>query len=666
MNKKIKKEYEEDQKEIPSVDYSEDEGRYRGYLIKQLTIAATERDKNHPEFDDMSYLDWHEKNAKAANAYIPPKKNKTDTRIVTGTTQEKGITLLSALLNYNLEPNISAFDKTDLPVAEIGENMEDMVLKSRKIEDYDNKKVLIYKELLDQGTAFTEETLVEENKILKKCNFNFSEGVKLNKLKWTEKIKKMESRCNTNLLSGTKVYLGNMREFHINNQPFIFTYETIPYRKAEVVYRNWERWENVPRKVVKISPIEGADTVYTDWTLDGVDQDMVEIIKYQDKWNNEYMIMINGIMMLPVGFPLTAVSPSGEYTIAKGVAEPISEFFPYGKSSPAKSKTDQEVLDEMLKLIVLKTQQSFKPSMANRTKRILSARIFDPGTVHADVDPNMIKPIVEPTGVTPGEFSAFELVKKIIDEKTVSPQFSGQSSTGAQTATEIMELKKQQMMKLGLLIWGVMDLEKQMAWLRVQNILENWTKPIDTKVDELKKKVTDVYKTITVETTLDGGQKGMKTIEFNPELTQNLSRKQIEAEEKFLSEPGREIKKTYIDPNVLRSLKLIWFITINPTEKDSSELDRVLFTQNIKDAAELFGFQALNLDYLRERFAILAKEDPSKFFIKGVPSMPMAEQEMAMKVAPGSTGKRSGSDVGSQLAEGIQKPSLKEMVGASK
>jgi len=74
----------------------------------------------------------------------------------------------------------------------------------------------------------------------------------------------------------------------------------------------------------------------------------------------------------------------------------------------------------------------------------------------------------------------------------------------------------------------------------------------------------------------------------------------------------------------------------------------------------------LNLDYLRERFAILAKEDPSKFFIKGVPSMPMAEQEMAMKVAPGSTGKRSGSDVGSQLAEGIQKPSLKEMVGASK
>jgi len=465
--------------------------------------------------------------------------------------------------------------------------------------------------------------------------------------------------CKSTLISGTKVYLGNMREFHMANQPFVFTKEIIPYRKAESIYRNWERWEHVPKKIRKTTESDGSDeTIYTDWSLDGVDKDMVEIIKYQDKWNNEYMILVNGVMMLPVGFPLEAVSPSGEYTIAKGVAEPISEFFPYGKSSPAKSKADQEVLDEMIKLMVLKTQQSYKPPMANRTKRVLSSRIFHPGTIHADIDPNMIKPIITPTGVTPAEFSAFELVKKIIDEKTVSPQFSGQSATGTQTATEIMELKKQQMMKLGLLIWGVMDLEKQMCWLRIQNILENWTKPIDNKVDDIKGELSNVYRTISIDTTLEGGQKGTKMIEFNPELSQSLSSEQVKAEEDFLSTPSKEVRKAYINPDVLRALKYIWFITITPTEKDSSELDRVLFTQNIKDASELFGFQSMNLEYLRERFAILAKEDPSKFFIKGVPSVPMAMQEMEQG------NKRSGGDMGSQMAEGIQKPSLKEMVGA--
>ena len=655
MNK-IEKDYE-DKKEVAVIEYSQEETDYRDYLIQQMQMAANARNKQHPEFDDMTYLEWHERNAKAANAYIPPKKNATDTRIVTGTTQEKGITLLSALLNYNLEPNIIAFDKNDLPIADIGENMEDMVLKSREVDNYDCKRALIYKELLDQGTAFTEESWVEESSLDKKYDFDFSDGVKINKMKWSEKIKTVFKGARTSLISGVKVYLGNMREFHINKQPFIFTAEIVPYRQAQAIYRNWERWDKVPKKIKKSMPSQDAETIYTNWSVQEVEDNMVEIIKYQDKWNNEYMIMINGVMMLPVGFPLTAVSPSGEYTISKGVAEPISEFFPYGKSSPAKSKTDQEVLDEMLKLIVLKTQQSFKPSLANRTKKVLSQKIFIPGTVHADIDPNMIQPIIDGKGVTPAEFSAFELVKRIIDEKTTSPQFSGTSGSGTQTATEVMELKKQQMMKLGLLIWGVMDFEKQMAWLRIQTILEHWTKPIDTKVDEVKGGLTNVYKTISVNTTLNGGQKGTKIIEFNPELANTLSGEQIKAEEDFLSTGGREVRKTYINPNVLRILKMLWYITINPTEKDSSELDRVLFTQNIKDAAELFGFQSLNLDYLRERFAILSKEDPTKFFIKGVPSMPMAMQEMAQ-------GKRSGGDLGSQMAEGIEKPSLKEMIGA--
>ncbi len=660
MGKKIEKDYESKEETPNAVDYSVKEATYRGYLIGQLQTAADERNKTHPEFDEMTYLEWHESNAKAANAYIPPKKNKTDTRIVTGTTQEKGITLLSSLLNYNLEPNIVAFDKHDLPINELGENMEAMIKKSRKIEDYDGKRALIYKELLDQGTCFTEEMWVEESRIAKKYKFDFSEGVKINKLTWTEKIKTVFSGCRTTLMSGVKVYLGNMREYHMTNQPFVYSRETIPYRKAESIYRNWERWTSVPKKAVKITPTEGDETIYTDWCLEEISQDMVEVVKYQDKWNNEYMIMLNGVMMLPVGFPLTAISPSGEYTISKGVAEPISEFFPYGKSSPAKSKTDQSVLDEMLKLMVLKTQQSFKPSMANRTKKVLSQRIFQPGTIHNDIDPNMIKPMIDPSGITPAEFSAFELVKKIIDEKTVSPQFSGNSATGTQTATEIMELKKQQMMKLGLLIWGVMELEKQMAWSRIHTIIENWTKPIDTKVDELKGELVDVYRTISVETTLEGGQKGIKSIEFNPELAGTLTPEQIKAEENMLSTPKQEVRKTYMNPEVLRSLKLIWYMTINPTEKDSSELDRVFFTQNIKDAAELFGFQSLNLEYLRERFAILAKEDPSKFFIKGVPSMPMVGEE---KMAAAG-GQRSGGDIGSQMAEGIQKPSLKEMVGA--
>jgi len=645
--------------QAPRVDYTTEELAYRGELIQKLTSAKNQRDTDHTEFNDMDYYTWHEKNAKAANSYIPPKKNRTDTRIVTGTTQEKVVTLLSALLNYNLEPNIAAFDEKDNVINEIGENMEDLVRKSRTMEDYDEKRVLIYKELLDQGTCYVEEIYTENYINEKKQKFDWSEGVKIENLKWKDNPKKISGNCSVNLLSGTNVYLGNIKEYDISKQPFLFTKEIIPYSRAKAIYGKWERWENVPKKIVKFDSDNNGTTAYTDWSLEELETDMVEVIKYQNKFDNEFMIMLNGINMLPAGFPLTAISPSGEYTIVKGIAEPISKFFAYGKSSPSKSKADQEVLDEMLRMIVLKTQQSFMPPYSNRTKKLLSSKIFFPGTITPDIDANMLQPIGDTKGVSQAEFNSFELIKRLIDEKTVSPTFSGQVSQESKTATEILEVKKQQMMKLGLLIHGVMTMERQLAWLRVQNILEHWTKPVDKEIDNIKNELVDVYKSITVETSLENGQKGMKTIEFNPELSEVLTPEQIKAQEDFLSKSGKEVRKVYINPTILRVLKAAWYIVINPTEKDSSELDRVLFTQNIKDAAEIFGMQSLNMEYLRGRFAILAKEDPEKFFIKGSPMMPMPEEANA-------GGTRSSGKIGSQLAEGIQQPSLNELVGVQK
>jgi hypothetical protein len=132
-------------KEKPRLEYSQEEEDYRAFLIKRLTKAENDRNDNHIEFDDQDYVTYHETNAKAANSYIPPKKNKQDTRIVTGTTHEKEITLWSALLNYNLEPNIEAYSEKDLPINELGNTIEDLIKKSREIEKYDDKRVLIYK-----------------------------------------------------------------------------------------------------------------------------------------------------------------------------------------------------------------------------------------------------------------------------------------------------------------------------------------------------------------------------------------------------------------------------------------------------------------------------------------------------------------------------------------
>ncbi len=649
-----------EEEQTPKVAYSDEEVAYRAKIIRRLERARRQRDATHPELDDMDYLTYYETNAKAANSYIPPKENKDDTRVVTGTTHEKTMTLLSALLNYNLEPNIEAFDTEDGYVPELGDHMEDMVKKSREIEDWDSKKPLVYKEYLDQGDCFVEEAWTQQFRVEKALQMDWSEGVKMNAAKWESDLKKAYEGCTANLLIGTKVLKGNFKQLDMRKQPYIATVESVPYEEAKSIYGKWERWAFVPKKVVKEATV-GGNVQFADWTLVEQEEDMVEVIKYQDKWGNDFMIMLNGVMMLPIkdrdnGFPLTAISPSGEYTVVQGSAEPISQYFGVSKSVPAKTKVDQQTLDEFIKLIILKSQQSWKPPMANNTKKVLSKKIFSPGHIQNDIDPSKLTPIFGqlPLGVTPAEFSAFQLIKQIVDEKSVSPVFSGDQQGGSQTATEILEIKKQQMMKLGLTIWGIIQMEKQLAWLRVHNIMANWTKPIDRKVDEATNKLKDVYRSITVDTSFDNGVEGQKIIDMNPDMANTQTPGQVKAQEAFLSrEFQRPIRKVYLNPIELSAMKYVWYIVITPTEKNTSDLQRAMFVNNIKEAAMIFGVQSLNMDYLKERFAVLAKEDPKKFWSQqpAAPAMPVAPPGAA-GAPPGAAG--PPQDMAAMMMKGMQ------------
>lgn len=599
-----------------SVPYTNDEIAYRSFLIQRLEKARDQRELEYKEFDDFNYSNWYDDNAKAANSYNPPKVNKEDTRIVTGTTLEKENTLLSALLNYNLEPDIIAYDKNNVAIQELGNTMEDLVEKSRGMEEYDEKRPLIYKELLDQGTCFVEEVKREQIKVVKTMKGDAWKqgGLSFSKLKWETALKKTYAECETNLLEGKAVYLGNIREYFLNKQPYAFIYDTIPYDEAKYLYGDWERWKFVPRKVNRINTERLEEEEYRDWTLLEIDNDLVEVIKYQDPLNNEMMIMLSGVMMLPTGFPLTAISPSGKFTFAKGDVQPISKFFAYSKSIPAKTKVDQATIDEMLRLILLKTKQSFMPPLANRSNRVLSRKIFYPGQITQGLNADDLQPIGDNAGVSVAEFNTFELIKKLIDEKTVSPTFGGDQSSGQTTATEIDAMQKQQMMKMGSIILGVIAMERQLVELRIHNILATWTEPVDTRVDEVRNEIENIYRTISIETSFENGQKGEKIIDFDPRKAIGTSPEDIYIEEEKLKKKGRNVRIVFLNPEVLHSIETNWRIVISPTQRGSSQLDRVLFTQNLMDAMNLFGPQAINMDYVKERFAILAKEDPNKFF----------------------------------------------------
>jgi hypothetical protein len=145
-----------DLKIVPIV-YTPKEYKHYGALVRRLCEMRNERDRVHQELDGMTYLEYYDNNRRKDLAYIPPKNNRNDIRLSSGVTREKDTSLVSTILNLDLVPDIKAFDKDNHFINELGENMGDLVKKSRELEDWDLYRSKIYRELFAQGDVFIQE-----------------------------------------------------------------------------------------------------------------------------------------------------------------------------------------------------------------------------------------------------------------------------------------------------------------------------------------------------------------------------------------------------------------------------------------------------------------------------------------------------------------------------
>jgi len=624
--------------------YSDVEKSFYSTLKERLLSAKRQRDTSYPEFDDTTYLRWREENYRARNAYLRARKNEQDTRVVTGTTREKVNTIGSFILSLNLEPDIEAYDMNDRFVQEFGLVLEDLVKKSYEVEigDWDVKEMLLVDEFLTHGDVFAEErydqVLIPEKELTEMGN-------SFDKIKWENRLDRVLGSITTQMLNGANVYLGNIREPILEKQPFIGIRRVIPRSEAVTMYGEWERWKNVPDTLIEINGSENADYAeWYGWTLEEFKNNYTEEIRFFDPWTNSFQIILNGVMMLPVlgtvekpnCFPLSALLGESVYPLAQGSFEKRPDFA-YSPSVPSKTKCDQAVMDEMMRAIVLKTQKSFMPPLANRGKA-LSKKVFFPGTITDDVNPEHISEIGRNEGVTQSEFNTFQFLKSIVDEKTISPVMEGQAMPGKQTAREIVELKQQSMMKAGKIIIGWTSFRKKLIHLRLSNILKNWTEQEDVKLIPVEEgaKALPQYKTVSVATSIEG-RDGRRIIKFNQNV---LSDEQTMAEEELLSSMhGETVRVNYVNPDMIKALRMTYLVNMEPTQKETGVLRAAKFEELVQKSLAIFApFGKMpNMDYAGDRMAQLNGESPERFW-QQTPNPMQAQQAQMQGQMPGQEG----------------------------
>lgn len=677
---------------VPELEYSDEAKKHILFRRQRMVASRDIREGSHEEWDDMSFLKWYDVLKKLDDQYVAPRKNKQDTSINTGTVRDKDTALLEYAMKYDFEPVAQVFDDSDEMLEELAEVGEDLVRKSLIIESFKDKARLIIRSMIAFGTAMVEDRYVERWAIEKE----FGKGAQLGsaQVQWKERKTKQYDGCDAKLWDLRKVYFGDIRKFFLNGpqgQPYMFTVEYESYDVVKQFFGDWERFKYVPNYVVATPELTAPSSYSSWWTLQPVSLNYCELVRYYDPVMNEYAFTINGVDMLPIqekkitekqgettvertlvsGFPLTAMSPSGYIPFAKYDLEPMHDFA-YSKPQPAKMRVWQDVENMIVKLFIGMMKQKAKPTMGNKSGRTFGDEVTDPATVISDIREGDIFPVLPNfQGVMPADFSFYEMIKKELSKNSVEDSFQGiNPSQSDKTATQEMNEMKAMSLKVGALFDGIVSGHSQLFWLRTWNISKNWTKPVDSRVDAFNKQIVQLYRTVSMPTEIDGGQKAMKKIVFTKDTTMGVSQKDEDAEYKksgrsLRSEAvhqeevdygkkngGTEARIRYLHVEQFAAMKFTWYYTCVPVPNGTDPLSYMMFAKQITDAIAMFGPDSLNVKKLKHRFATLTGNDFDTWFLNEKELQQKQAQAQQQAAAAGQDPNANGGNQGAVKAPG--------------
>lgn len=612
------------------------------FYFNRVTEARDQRGGFLSYFDDLSYEGDYVLNQQARNSYLRKKMNDDEVRIVTGTTEKKIETVVNELLLLNLQPEITAYDNNGLEIEDLGQEIGDIIKRTNEIEHDDDVWQEAVLELVSQRAVFVEEV-------------------------WIDKVdpknkKKRIQRAEKRLINGLQMFLGDITipAYRFNDQPYIIKYERMTYKEAKTYYGEWENWKYVvpgPANMDKYG-------INYKWRFGTTQKNEVEIIHYMSAADNEYMIIIQDVMMMePSPLPWNYEG----YNISMTTLKSLSTDFAYGKPLTASAKTLQALENEMIRNLVRKFRQAIEPPIGVSVGKIFSKDMWSPASISQGVSKNDFSRLIEHDGVTNSEFAMFDLITRKAEEFVGSSMVNNTTSKKVPTATQIQEQQKQAAKLLGLAVYAIMRLKRNLTQMRINSVLTDYLEPIGKKYDPQTQKIKNTHHTFSIkEGTFENGQKGKKVISLMDRSLTDMEEKAILDYEKEQEQAGHPIRIKTINVNLLSKFPILWNVNVTSQDRDSTALNKAMFTDQINQANTVSQLtqRPLNPDTWIERFETTWKAKDS--FQKQAPTqlgggqqgngVQGQAQDLLSKIG------ELGGGVASKLApDGPQKPSLNTM-----
>lgn len=616
---------------------------YKTRLEKARDVRSLPRE----EWDNLDFESYILFCRQTKNSYLRPKINDKEVRVGSADVEKKVESVANEIVTLNLQPEIIVYDKNDKILQGLGQDFEDLVKKTNQIEKDDD----VWQEAIMSVLSYPM-TVIEECYLSKKVGYGSN-----NKTKMAHK----------NLLHPSQVFFGDifLPYYRLNEQPYIIKYEKMTYFQAEKIWGDLENW----KYVVPGQPNQNNYNLYNfTYRFSQLGEDEVEILHYYSYPDDEYMPQIQGVMMYdePVSYKKEFGDYCG-YHFTVGGIKTFSNDFIYFKSLVSSARVLANVKQEVLRLIIRKYRLAIEPvlGVAAGKGKIFNRNVWEPGNVVQGVTANDFSLLNQwNRGIDQGDTALLEIIDKTTNDMMgVDPMFQG-SSAKKLTATQTQEQMKQALKMLGLAVVAVMRLKRDMTYLRIYTLQNHYFFPKEQK--KINGVLQNVYPSFSInDTYLDEGKKGQKKIVMHEDDSRPYpwELKQAYQKEREASTNGMNLKHRFLNAKYLRTLPLIFYVSVDSAERDGSNLQKVMFNDLLSQATELVkasnNTKQINVEKFADKLERTWKE--RDLFMDATPP---PQPEQPPQGEDGGGDKVPDSGMADQMGKGLkrpQQPSVKQL-----
>lgn len=485
------------------------EGKFAQAVVEQINKGLEARERQSYVFNNLTFSDNYVYNQRKAINYSPPRNPDDDREVSMGLIHEKIIGFAAFFLREVYKRRVKCYDDGGNLVRGMGEIYDLAIEHSYRLEDFKKLVALIYWETFSQGFAGVLEEW-EVRTVPEYKSFYVENGEKvyvnpdtmdytyefLEKLQHEEDGDVQHRRARSRLLDGRSIIFADPEIEDEQDQPWLAIEQEFSHEDAQALYGTLERWDAVPSELENIKTMIGEEktTLFDSTRLDNPKNKKLLHI-WLSKETNRMNLFLNGVMLLPRNTPMSLFHPRMNYPLSLVKGERLTGSI-YPRSTPAKTKFNDDFVNWALKMLAQKFEQGVVPPILAKGNYTLTRKMFRGGQVtHGVSRDDFEKADPENKGVTNQEFSFVGMLKDIVESQTLNSTTTGEVSEQA-TATAISQAQSNQIEKLGYLLDGIVNGFRSMAMRRAETIESKYTiKQKETLVDG---KRINVYQNFTV------------------------------------------------------------------------------------------------------------------------------------------------------------------------